>query len=117
MEPNSDNLAGENEIFDDADRASDKNPMVAMKDLLAEGRAKPKIYMACGLSDSLLEVNHRYRDLLRDNGFDVTYDEEPGGHEWDFWDRQIEKVLHWLPLSEGEGSLNSGNVRAEDPGK
>ena len=29
---------------------------------------------------------------------DVTWDEdEKAGHEWDFWDVQIEKVLEWLP--------------------
>lgn len=115
MEPGADNVAGENLIFGDIEdaRRSDKNPRVALENLLNEERNKPKIYMACGLSDSLLAIDREYRDLFTEKGFNVTWDEEPGGHDWDFWDRQIKKVLEWLPLSEGNGSLGSGNVRRE----
>ncbi len=42
---------------------------------------------------------------------DVTYEEGPGGHEWDFWNRYIKKVLDWLPLQEeAEAGISSGNV-------
>ena len=34
----------------------------------------------------------------KENGIDVTWDEEDAGHEWCFWDSQIKKVLDWLPL-------------------
>ena len=29
---------------------------------------------------------------------DLTYFEEPGTHEWGFWDRNIQRVLKWLPI-------------------
>ena len=44
-------------------------------------------------------------------GADVTYEEGPGAHEWDFWNRYIKKVLDWLPLDkDSKEGLNSGNV-------
>ena len=54
--------------------------------------------MACGRQDDLFEANTDFRDFLKDNGADVTWDEEDAGHDWDFWDSQIRKVLEWLPL-------------------
>ncbi len=33
-----------------------------------------------------------------------TYYEEPGTHEWGFWDRNIQRVLNWLPL-EADGTV------------
>ena len=94
----------------DEARKTDKNPRVAIDRLIAEGREKPEIYIACGLSDSLLPINRIYRDLLTEKGFKVEYIEEPGAHEWDFWDRQIKNVLDWLPLDDTESGIGSGNV-------
>jgi S-formylglutathione hydrolase FrmB len=56
------------------------------------------MYIACGTEDALLSHSRNFRDLLTENGFSVTYVEGPGGHEWDFWDTHIKKVLDWLPL-------------------
>ena len=115
LEVNADNVAGEHLVFGNADEArkTDKNPRVALENMLKENKPLPEIYMACGLSDSLLEMNRTYRDLFIENGMHVTYEEETGGHEWDFWDRQIRKVLEWLPLEEEKHSLGSGSVKKE----
>ena len=45
----------------------------------------PAIYMACGTDDSLIKENRDYRDFLLQQGINVTYEEGPGAHEWDFW--------------------------------
>lgn len=55
-----------------------------------------KIFMACGTEDFLLHLNRRYQLFLEAQGADLTYFEEPGGHEWDFWDRNIRKGLQWI---------------------
>ena len=70
----------------------------------------PEIYMACGRQDGLLEVNRDFARFLKEENVSVTYDEEDGSHEWDFWDRQIKKVLEWLPLDEKQAGRSSGNV-------
>lgn len=75
---------------------------------------QPKIYLACGEQDDLLPVNRRTRDQLMADGFDVTWREAPGGHEWDFWDSQIRQVIEWLPLRSATAGINSGNVRRTD---
>lgn len=58
----------------------------------------PRIYLSCGTGDSLLGMTRSFRARFRDK-LDITYDEQPGAHEWAVWDAQIEKVLRWLPLS------------------
>ena len=58
-----------------------------------------------------MPANESLRDFLMERGADVTWDEEPNaGHEWDFWDSQIKKVLDWLPLGSASAGLGSGNV-------
>ena len=123
LDPDCDNLANEQLVFGDVDaaRQTDANPEVCLKQLqdrIAAGEklSIPTTYIACGMDDGLLGVNRKYRDLLTAAGADVTYEEEPGfAHEWDFWDRQIEKVVKgWLPLEDAQGGVNSGNVRGEN---
>ena len=105
----------EHGLFEDAEAAAatDLNPTVALENLLAEGRKMPKFYLACGLQDFLLQDNLNFREFLLSKGADMTWDEEDAGHEWDFWDSQIKKVLDWLPLGSTEGGLGSGNVKVE----
>lgn len=99
-------------IFGDLDKAeeSDKNPKWLVKRLKEEGKDIPKIYLTCGLQDSLLGVNREMRDFLKEQGADVTYVEGEGAHEWDFWNRSIKDVLEWLPLEGSQAGMNSGNV-------
>ena len=98
-------------FFGSLDKAltSDKNPAVLAKKLTGN-QTKPNIYIACGTEDYLLPHSRNFRDLLLANGFQVTYEEGPGGHEWDFWDTYIKKAIDWLPLDEVSRGINSGNV-------
>lgn len=90
---------------------SDQNPRVLAERLAKEKSELPRIYLACGTEDGLLAANRVYRDLFTENGYDLTWYEGPGGHEWDFWDSQILRVLHWLPLEYAGQGVNSGNVK------
>ncbi|SDI75709.1 S-formylglutathione hydrolase FrmB [Pseudobutyrivibrio sp. 49] len=87
-------------LFDNIEDASktNKNPWVAVEEMLSEKRPIPKIYMACGTKDDLMPANISFRNFLQEKGFEVTWDEDDYGHDWDFWDSQIKKVLDWLPL-------------------
>ncbi len=89
---------------------SDINPRVLVENMQKNGDKFPEIYMACGLQDGLLEDNRRFVEFLKARSIEVTYDEEAGSHEWDFWDRQIKKVIDWLPLDEARAGRSSGNV-------
>ena len=89
---------------------SDKNPKFLVKQLKAQGKPFPKIYMACGDQDSLLPVNQAFADFLQEQGADVTFAVGPGSHEWDFWDTYIQKGIQWLPTEAASQGISSGNV-------
>ena len=59
---------------------------------------RPQIFLCCGSEDDLLGDNRRFRDLLKGLPFELTYREGRGGHTWNYWDAQIQKVLAWLPI-------------------
>lgn len=109
-------LAGEETVFGDLAEAAktDKSHYVALEQLkarVATGEVEaPEFWMSCGTEDSLMPANLKFRSLVREAGFTVTWDEEPRGHDWDFWDSQIKKVIDWLPLGTTNATLGSGNV-------
>lgn len=99
-------------VFGDLEKVveSDKNPKWLVKKLKESGKDLPKIYLTCGKQDFLLDANRNLKDFLNDQGIEVTYVEEDGAHEWDFWNRAIRRVLDWLPLEDSQESIHGGNV-------
>ncbi|MDF2513997.1 MAG: acetylesterase [Herbinix sp.] len=89
---------------------SDMNPKWLAKKLVEEKAELPKIYMACGTSDSLFGANKEFHDYLTNLGIEADFVEGSGAHEWDFWNTYIKKVLDWLPLEKNGMGINSGNV-------
>ncbi|MFD0620683.1 alpha/beta hydrolase [Paenibacillus sp. GCM10027629] len=59
---------------------------------------KPKLFQCCGTEDYLYDQNVLFRDTCKKVGLDLTYEEGPGDHNWEYWDQQIQQVLRWLPL-------------------
>lgn len=89
---------------------SDKNPKYLVEMLQQERAVLPKIYMACGEEDRLLEYNKDYASFFRKSGLDITFETGPGNHEWDFWDTYIKKGIEWLPTEDTNPGINSGNI-------
>ncbi|MBQ9048420.1 MAG: alpha/beta hydrolase fold domain-containing protein [Solobacterium sp.] len=76
-------------------------PEKLVEKIKAEGGTFPKAYMACGTADFLYENDKEFCKKLVEAGADVTWDEIEGyGHEWRFWDIQIEKFLKWIPRTD-----------------
>lgn len=94
-------------------RGSDLDYEALILKLKEQNAIIPRIYLCCGTEDFLVEKNRKYGEFLKSEGVDVTYEEGPGAHEWEFWDTYIRKILDWLPLDEGSNGLNSGNVGVE----
>jgi putative tributyrin esterase len=99
------NIIGEDACFGDLHTAAltDRNPRVAAETLFERINTRgdttfPKVYIACGTEDYLLRANRQIADFLKTKGADVTYEEGPGKHDWDFWDTYIQRVLDWLPI-------------------
>ena len=61
------------------------------------GEDAPTIYMACGTEDPLLGVNKDFVEALHGDGLPLEqFVMTPGGHTWEFWDREIEVAMRWL---------------------
>ena len=100
------------ECFGSLDQAleSDRNPKYIVNQLIKRNARLPKIYMACGMQDSLRSVNQDLASFLKDAGAEVCYEEGPGVHEWDFWDAYIKKGIELLPTEKIGLGMNSGNI-------
>ena len=86
-------------IFGDPEKVigSDYDGFYMAEKRAASGKPLPPVYMSCGTKDRLYAVNTEYRDHLIKLGYSVTWDEGPFGHEWRFWDEQVEKFIATLP--------------------
>lgn len=85
-------------IFGNAVRCRREDDVFACARALRQSRApRPMLYQWCGTEDCLYGQNVKFRDHAMRLGLPLTYEEGPGGHNWDCWDRQIQRVLEWLP--------------------
>ncbi len=83
-----------------------KNPRGGAEDILLQaknqikaGVSLPKLFCACGQQDFLYESNLRFYRELKD-ATDIEFLEEPGGHVWDFWDRNILRAVNKMPVKQ-----------------
>ncbi|AQR96202.1 alpha/beta hydrolase [Clostridium saccharoperbutylacetonicum] len=89
---------------------SDKDYRGLIKSLKARKEKIPKLYMACGTEDFLIEEVRKYQAFLGKENIDITYVESPGEHDWLFWNEHINKILEWLPLEKESSYISSGDV-------
>ena len=91
------------DVFGPAEDVSgSENDLFAAATALTDPALRPQIYMWCGTEDFLYGQNTRMRDHLRALGYDLTYEESPGDHQWQYWDKKIADALNWLLPGEGE---------------
>lgn len=65
------------------------------------GTKLPPFYIACGAKDFLYEHNLAFVDELKKANAEVTWVELPEyGHEWRFWNIQLEEFLKWIPRTD-----------------
>ncbi len=82
--------------FPEADKP-ENDPLSAARKNVADKKKLPKMYVACGNKDFLYEANVKFVEEMKSLGADVTWVENPAyGHEWRFWNEQIEAFLDWL---------------------
>lgn len=69
--------------------------------LLAEADPSvlPTLWATCGTEDGLLGHQQTFVAKARERGIEVTADEQPGNHDWAFWDTHIQRFLATLPLT------------------
>lgn len=100
-------------IFGDVNQVigSDKDPKALVLSLKKEQVSMPKIYMACGSEDFLVQKNRDFVSFLKEQAVQVTYEEGEGTHSWEFWNTYIKRFLDWLALEESKQGINSGHIQ------
>ena len=68
------------------------NDVFALSQSVAPSSA-PYFYLACGESDELVESNRRFAATMAKCGFRHEYHEQPGAHDWIYWDQQVQTLL------------------------
>jgi len=59
---------------------------------------KAKIFLACGTEDGFYRDDVIFRDKAKELGFDLTWDERPGGHTMEYSLEILPVMFKWLPL-------------------
>lgn len=77
-------------------KGSENDLMAVAQRLVDSGTAPlPRFYIACGVDDPLYGYNQNFLNAFK-APLNITYEEGPGGHSWDFWDAYIQKALVWM---------------------
>ncbi|MGH3509374.1 MAG: alpha/beta hydrolase [Nocardioidaceae bacterium] len=65
---------------------------------VADPRNLPPLFVGCGTEDHLVAANRTFEAAAGAAGVALDVEYTSGGHEWDYWDAAIRRVLAWLPL-------------------
>ena len=72
------------------------DPMTWLKNAAEGSTPLTRLSAACGLEDDLLPLNRLFVQAAAQVGVPLDYQEEPGKHDWIFWQRQIEKFIQTI---------------------
>jgi enterochelin esterase family protein len=59
------------------------------------GRPAERMYLSCGIYESLIYENRSLVPLLRQHGIEVRYEEVRDGHNWENWRDRLQSALTW----------------------
>jgi putative tributyrin esterase len=82
------------------ERGSEHDVFQLATALAASGEPMPRLYQCCGTEDFLLAQNRQLRAHLQPLGFDYLYEEGPGNHDWQYWEKAIDRTLRWLTINQ-----------------
>jgi S-formylglutathione hydrolase FrmB len=74
----------------------DSSDLFMLSEKVAKAPVKPRVFMTTGTEDFIHDMSVHMHEHLVKLGWDVTYEEWPGTHEWGFWDVSIQKFLKWV---------------------
>ena len=75
---------------------SDVDPKALAKKLMEGDGPRPKLYMACGSEDFLIEPNRDLHKYFEEVGYPHYYVEGHGTHSWEYWNKHITDSLNWI---------------------
>lgn len=75
---------------------SEDDTIALLRSVSESGKEKPRVYIAVGDDDFLLEHNHNFRDAAAALGYDMKYEQGPGNHNWPFWNEYLPKGMDFI---------------------
>jgi putative tributyrin esterase len=86
------------------------NDLFAIAQRLAPDK-RPSLLLSCGVDDYLISQNREFHQRLNAIGFPHEYQEHPGAHNWEYWNRHVLDVLAFVCPKVGLPDYNpSGRV-------
>ncbi len=83
-------------IFGESLHVEEKHDLFAISRIANQNKQKPRVFMSVGTEDYLYQDNLKLKAHLESLGFDYTYQEAAGEHNWSYWDDHIQKALAWM---------------------
>lgn len=84
------------EIFGPGKLPNGSNGLLELLRRTAQDPCRPKLLQLCGTEDFLYEENQAFRNTAEQAGYGHTYVEAPGGHEWPYWDKAIQRAFQFF---------------------
>ncbi len=83
-------------IFGEDVNIPEEDDLFYLSEKCNKNSEKPEIFLGVGTEDFLYEYNQKFKKHLESIGYEFTYRESKGVHNWDFWDEYIQYVLEWM---------------------
>ncbi len=82
-------------LFGDLDKLTggEHDPLTWLKRAARNPAALPRLSIACGRQDDLYPLNRLFYSTCQSLGINADYHEEDAGHDWTFWNAQIQRFL------------------------
>ena len=82
-------------------KGSGMDPYKLAADLKASGKEFPQIFMAAGEDDPIKKQSIDFDAYLENElKVPVKFSIDKGAHDWAFWDRNLYRMLEWLPVEQ-----------------
>ena len=89
-------------IFKDCDPeyfcSSENNLFNILQDQLDQKVELPRLFHSVGTEDNYFKRTQSALEKISDMGVEITCENFPGIHDWDYWDLHIQRVLDWFNL-------------------
>ena len=82
--------------FGKEEKIPDEENLFVLAEQFKDRENTPRIYMGVGFGDFMYQENLLLKSTFENCGYDFTYRESEGTHNWQFWDEYIQYVLKWI---------------------
>jgi len=79
-------------------RGSDSDTRALLERVSANQSIYPRLFCCTGTEDQYYPFTKDFMACAETLGVKIDYEESPGGHDWDYIDAQIGRVLDWFAL-------------------